>query len=149
MFYHLLDGHSQSNLLVSLLIQDFVRLIWGSWQSRESTTRKTQCRAPPNVATQEQKRTSKRRSSKRRDHTATHSTCPWSQPSNSWNRTGQTNSPNLSLKPNQQSSDTIWQRNLKRRTGVSMDLDFMTAPVVDEFGHADTTTQLASTSWTA
>ena len=83
-----------------------------------------------------EKEHSKGGSSKGRDHTATHSTSPWSQPSNSWNAIGQTNSWNRSLNPSQQSSDTVWQRNLKRRTGVPMDLDFMTAPIVDEFGHA-------------
>ena len=41
MFYYFLDGHSRSNLHVSLPIQDFIRLVRGSWQSRESTTRKT------------------------------------------------------------------------------------------------------------
>ena len=46
----------------------------------------------------------------------------------SWNR---------SLNPSQHSSDTVWQRNLKRKTDVPMDRDFMTAPVVDEFGHAE------------
>ena len=137
MFYYFLDGHSRSNLHVSLPIQDFIRLVRGSWQSRESTTRKTPYRAPPSVATQVRKGTSKGGSSKGRDHTATHSTYPWSQPLNSWNTTGQTNSWNRSLNPIQQSSDTVWQRNLKRRTEVPMDLDFMTAPVVDEFGHAE------------
>ena len=87
MFYYFLDGHSRSNLHVSLPIQDFIRLIRGSWQSRESTTRKTPYRAPPSVATQVRKGTSKGGSSKGRDHTATHSTYPWSQPSNSWNAT--------------------------------------------------------------
>ena len=51
MFYYFLDGHSRSNLHVSLPIQDFIRLVRGSWQSRESTTRKTPYRAPPSVAT--------------------------------------------------------------------------------------------------
>ena len=137
MFYYFLDGHSRSNLHVSLPIQDFIRLVRGSWQSRESTMRKTPYRAPPSVATQVRKGTSKGGSSKGRDHTATHSTYPWSQPSNSWNTTGQTNSWNRSLNPSQHSSDTVWQRNLKRKTDVPMDLDFMTAPVVDEFGHAE------------
>ena len=41
------------------------------------------------------------------------------------------------LNPSQESSDTVWQRNLKRRSDVPMDLDFMTAPVVDEFGHTE------------
>ena len=41
MFYYFLDGHSRSNLHVSLPIQDFIRLVRGSWQSRESTMRKT------------------------------------------------------------------------------------------------------------
>ena len=59
MFYYFLDGHSRSNLHVSLPIQDFIRLIRGSWQSRESTTRKTPYRAPPSVATQVRKGTSK------------------------------------------------------------------------------------------
>ena len=136
MFYYFLDGHSRSNLHVSLPIQDFIRLVRGSRQSRESTTRKTPYRAPPSVATQVRKGTSKGGSSKGRDHTATHSFYPWSQPSNSWNATGQTNSWNRSLNPSQYSSETVWQRNLKRRTDVPMDLDFMTAPVVDEFGHA-------------
>ena len=104
MFYYFLDGHSRSNLHVSLPIQDFIRLVRGSWQSRESTTRKTPYRAPPSVATQVRKGTSKGGSSKGRDHTATHSTYPWSQPSNSWNATGQTNSWNRSLNPSQQSS---------------------------------------------
>ena len=80
MFYYFLDDHSRSNLRVSLPIQDFIRLVRGSWQSRESTTRKTTYRAPPSVATQVRKRTSKGGSSKGRDHTATHSTYPWSQP---------------------------------------------------------------------
>ena len=96
MFYYFLDGHSRSNLHVSLPIQDFIRLVRGSWLSRESTMRKTPYRAPPNVATQVRKGTSKGGSSKGRDHTATHSTYPWSQPSNSWNTTGQTNSWNRS-----------------------------------------------------
>ena len=42
-----------------------------------------------------------------------------------------------SLNQSQQSSDSVWQRNLKRRTEAPMDLDFMTAPVVDEFGNAE------------
>ena len=113
MFYYFLDGHSRSNLHVSLPIQDFIRLVRGSWQSRESTMRKTPYRAPPSVATQVRKGTPKGGSSKGRDHTATHSTYPWSQPSNSWNTTGQTNPWNRSLNPSQQSSDTVWQRNLK------------------------------------
>ena len=45
MFYYFLDGHSRSNLHVSLPIQDFIRLIRGSWQSREPTTRKTPYRS--------------------------------------------------------------------------------------------------------
>ena len=59
--------------------------------------RKTPHRAPPSVATQVRKGTSKGGSSKGREHTATHSTYPWSQPSNSWNTTGQTNSWNRLL----------------------------------------------------
>ena len=137
MFYYFLDGHSRSNLHVSLPIQEFIRLVRGNWQSRESTIRKTPYRAKPSVATQVRKRASKGGGSKGRDHTATHSTFPWSQPSNSCKTTGQTNPWNRSLNPSQQSSDTVWQRNLKRRTDVPMDLDFMTAPVVDEFGHAE------------
>ena len=86
MFYYCLDGHSRSNLHVSLPIQDFIRLVRGSWQSRESTVRKTPYRAPPSVAIQVRKGTPKGGNSKGRDHTATHSTYPWSQPSNSWNR---------------------------------------------------------------
>ena len=80
MFYYFIDGHSRLNLHVSLPIQDFIRLIRGSCQSRESTMRKTPYRAPPSVATQIRKGTSKGGSSKGRDHTATHSTYPWSQP---------------------------------------------------------------------
>ena len=99
MFYYFLDGHSRSNLHVSLPIQDFIRLVRGSRQSRESTMRKTPYRAPPSVATQVRKGTSKGRSSKGRNHTATYSTYPWSQPSNSWNMTGQTNSWNLISEP--------------------------------------------------
>ena len=40
MFYYFFDGHSRSNLHVSLPIQDFIRLVRGSWQSREPTMRK-------------------------------------------------------------------------------------------------------------
>ena len=62
---------------------------------------------------------------------------PWSQPSNPWNTTGQTNPWNRSSNPSQQSSDPVWQRNLKRRTDAPMDLD-LEMP--------NTTTRLASTS---
>ena len=51
MFY-LIDGHSRLNFHVSLPTQDFIRLIRGSCQSRESTMRKTPYRAPPSMATQ-------------------------------------------------------------------------------------------------
>ena len=57
-------GHSRSNLHVSLPIQDFIRLVRGSWQSQKSTMRKTPYRAPPSVATQVRKGTSKGGSSK-------------------------------------------------------------------------------------
>ena len=137
MFYYILDGHTRSNLHVSSPIQDFIRLARGSWQSRESTMRKTPYRAQPSVATQVRKGAPKGGGSKGRDYTATHLTYPWSQPSNSWNTTGQTNSWNRPLNPSQQSYDSVWQRNLKRRTDVQMDLDFMTAPVIDEFGNAE------------
>ena len=99
--------------------------------------RKTPYRAQPSVATQVRKGASKGGGSKGRDHTATHSTYPWSQPSNSWNTTGQPNPWNRSSNPSQQPSDPVWQRNLKRRTDAPLDLDFMTAPVVDEFGNAE------------
>ena len=91
MFYYFIDGHSRLNLHVSLPIQDFIRLTRGSCQSRESTMRKTPHRAPPSMATQIWRGTSKGGSSKGRDHTARHSTYPCSQPPNSWNTTGQTN----------------------------------------------------------
>ena len=61
MFYYFLDGHSRSNLHVSLPIQEFIRLIRGSWQSRESTMRKTPYRAPPSVFNSGTKRNIERR----------------------------------------------------------------------------------------
>ena len=137
MFYYFLDGHSRSNLHASLPMQEFIRLVRGSWQSREPTMRKTPYRAQPSVATLVRKGASKGGGSKGRDQTATHSIYPWSQPSNSWNTTSQTNPWNRSSNPSQQPSDPVWQRNLKRRTDAPMDLDFMTAPVVDEFGNAE------------
>ena len=137
MFYYFLDGHSRSNLHVSLPIQDFIRLVRENWQSREPTMRKTPYRAQPNVTTQVQKRAPKGGGSKGRDHTTTHSTYTWSQPSNSWITTSQTNPWNRSLNPSQQFSDTVWQRNLKRRTDVPIDFDFMTVPEVFEFGNAE------------
>ena len=98
---------------------------------------KTPYRAQPSVATQVRKGAPKGGGSKGRDHTTTNSTYPWSQPSNSWKTTGQTNPWNRPLNPSQQSSDSVWQRTLNRRTDVPMDLDFVTAPVVDEFGNAE------------
>ena len=137
MFYYFLDGHTRWNLHVSLPIRDFIRLVRGNSQSRESTMRKLPYRAQPSVTTQVRKGASKRGGSKGRDYMATHSTYPWSQPSNPWNTTGQTNTWNRPLNLSQQSSDSVWQRNLKRRTEAPRDLDFMTAPVVDEFGNAE------------
>ena len=66
MFYYFLDGHTRSNLHVSLPIRDFIRLVRGNSQSRESTKRKSPYRAQPSVTTQVRKGASKGGGSKGR-----------------------------------------------------------------------------------
>ena len=138
MFDYFLDGHSRSNLHVSLPIQDFIRLVRGSWQSRESNMRKNTVSSTAEYGNSGTKRNIERRKFER---------------TRSYGYTF-----NLSMEPAiefmeydrsdeflesiieprvQQSSDTVWQRNLKRRTDVPMDLDFMTAPSSRRVGHAE------------
>ena len=131
MFYYYLDGTQRNHLHVSLPIRDFVRLLQRGWQGRDNYQRRPTYRAQPSVTTQLRKGGSNGKS-KGRQPATNHSTYP---NMNTWNHQQQQQQ---HTHRDDAGRNNVWQRNMKRRTDeVPMDLDFMTAPVIDEHGYID------------